>query len=48
MKVIEEFLRAEGAPKRSWLLFFDTELEAEWIGLWFDSPAPPMPDWESE
>jgi hypothetical protein len=29
--------------RRAWLLFFDSTLAAEWIGMWPDSPPPPMP-----
>jgi hypothetical protein len=28
--------------RRTWLQFFDCEWEREWIGIWDDSPAPPM------
>lgn len=38
---IREALRAGRLPKRSWLLFHDSALEAEWIGIWDDSPPPP-------
>jgi len=33
-------LRALGIPKRSWLLFCDSELEAEYLPVYADSPAP--------
>ena len=29
--------------RRAWIQFFDDSLAAEWIGMWPDSPAPPMP-----
>ena len=29
-------------PRRSWILFHDADLDAEWIGIYDDSPAPPM------
>jgi hypothetical protein len=29
-----------GLSKRSWLMFYDADLAAEWVGLWPDSPAP--------
>jgi hypothetical protein len=30
-------------PKRTWLLFHDTDLSAQWHGLYDDTPNPPMP-----
>jgi len=29
--------------RRAWIQFFDNSLAAEWIGMWPDSPEPPMP-----
>jgi len=29
-------------PRRSWILFHDADLTAEWIGVYDDSPAPPL------
>lgn len=43
---IKDALQKRNVPKKSWILFFDSELEAEWIGIWDDSPAPPMPNFE--
>ena len=34
-------LRKGGLPKRSWILFFDDALAAEWVGIYDDSPPPP-------
>ena len=31
------------ATRRAWIQFFDNILSAEWIGMWPDSPEPPMP-----
>ena len=42
--VVREVLRAGNVPKRSWIQFFDAHLAAEWIGIYPDSPQPPMPD----
>jgi hypothetical protein len=28
--------------KRSWILFFDSDLAAEWVGIYDESPPPPM------
>lgn len=36
------------APTRSWLLFFDCELSAEWVGIFPDTPAPPRREREDE
>jgi hypothetical protein len=33
-------LRARGIARRAWLLFCDSELEREWVGVYPDSPAP--------
>jgi hypothetical protein len=35
-------LRAGKVPKRSWVLFFDSDLSAEWVGIYDDTPPPPM------
>jgi hypothetical protein len=34
-------LRARQVPERSWILFLDPELEAEWVGIHPSTPAPP-------
>jgi hypothetical protein len=39
--VIQSRLRDGRIPHRSWLLFFDTPLAEEWIGMYTDTPAPP-------
>jgi hypothetical protein len=42
--VIRNVLQLGGsATRRAWIQFFDNILGAEWIGLWPDGPAPPMP-----
>jgi hypothetical protein len=38
---VVDALRAAGAPARTWLLFFDADLQSEWIGLRDDTPPPP-------
>jgi hypothetical protein len=44
---IEKRVLREGEiPKRSWILFFDTDLHARWIGIWDDTLPPPLPDFE--
>jgi hypothetical protein len=40
---IRKRLQKSNLPKRSWIQFFDSELAAEWVGIYDDTPAPPMP-----
>ena len=42
-EVIGEILRIVEIPTRSWLLFFDSELADEYVGLRPTTPPPPMP-----
>ena len=35
-------LREQNVPKRTWLLFHDSDCQAEWVGIWDDAPAPPI------
>ena len=39
---LRKALRAGNVPKRSWILFFDDEWHREWVGVWDDSPSPPL------
>jgi hypothetical protein len=39
--LIRRVLRKCKVGKRSWLLFFDRDLEEEWVGIWARTPAPP-------
>ncbi|WP_406694262.1 hypothetical protein V5E97_24600 [Singulisphaera sp. Ch08] len=39
---IRDCLRAGSIPKRSWILFFDADLATEWVGLYDDTPPPPL------
>lgn len=39
---IRAVLRAHRIQKRTWLQFFDTNWQAEWVGIWPDTPPPPM------
>jgi hypothetical protein len=41
--IIRQVLGQRRAPARSWLLFFDDELAREWIGVYANTPEPPMP-----
>jgi len=40
---LRKLLQHAGVSRRAWLQFFDSSLGAEWIGMWPDSPPPPMP-----
>jgi hypothetical protein len=40
--VVRERLQAGKVPNRSWIQFFDSDLAAEWVGVYDDSPPPPM------
>ncbi len=42
LPIIRQVLQSGRLTKRSWLLFFDTEWQNEWYGIWPDSPMPPM------
>lgn len=35
-------LQSGKVPKRSWILFFDSDVAAEWVGVYDDSPPPPL------
>jgi hypothetical protein len=39
---IKRRLQAGNVPKRSWIQFFDSDLAAEWVGIYDDTPAPPL------
>ncbi len=41
IEALRQALQAGRVPRRTWLLFFDTEREDEWVGIWDDSPPPP-------
>jgi hypothetical protein len=43
---VRERLQQGNVPKRSWIIFYDDYLSAEWVGIYDDSPPPPMPDFE--
>jgi hypothetical protein len=38
--IVRKRLRKGRVPKRSWILFFDSYLAAEWIGIYDESPPP--------
>jgi len=39
---IRDRLRAGAVPSRSWIQFFGADLGREWVGIYPDTPAPPM------
>ncbi len=39
---IRSVLQAGRVPRRSWIQFFDADMAAEWIGIYDDSPPPPL------
>ena len=39
---IRRAMREGNVPRRSWILFHDADLAGEWVGIYDDSPAPPM------
>lgn len=43
IKLIKELLQEGEINKNAWIQFFDSELEFEWVGIWDDSPKPPLP-----
>jgi hypothetical protein len=41
-EVVRRVLREANVAKRSWLQFYDCDWEWEWIGVWDDTPKPPL------
>jgi hypothetical protein len=46
IEAIRKRLQEGNLTKRSWIQFFDSDLAAEWIGVYDDSPPPPMPSFD--
>ncbi len=46
VEIMKYLLRKAMVPNRSWIMFYDSELMTEWIGIWDDSPEPPIPEFE--
>lgn len=42
IEAIVRRLRAGNVPHRSWIQFFDADLGAEWVGIYNDTPPPPL------
>jgi len=45
-EIVKKVLQDGNIPKRTWILFFDADLQARWIGIWEGAPPPSMPDFE--
>lgn len=43
---IRAVLQEANIAKRSWIQFFDADWTTEWVGIWDDSPEPPLPNLE--
>jgi hypothetical protein len=41
MPIVRQVLAQQRAPLRTWLLFFDTQLSEEWLGVYPNTPPPP-------
>jgi hypothetical protein len=39
---VRKALRKLKVPERSWILFFDADLGAEWVGVYPETPEPPI------
>lgn len=46
-RIIQSKLRKFKITKNAWILFFDSEKEAQWISIYDDTPPPPLPDFEN-
>lgn len=44
--LIRKRLQEGKAPLRSWIQFFDSDLSAEWVGIYDETPPPPMVEQE--
>jgi hypothetical protein len=42
--LIRQVLAQQRAPLRTWLLFFDSQFEKEWLGVYPQTPPPPQPE----
>lgn len=40
--LIRKRLQEGKVPLRSWIQFFDSDLSAEWVGIYDETPSPPM------
>ncbi|PHS00454.1 MAG: hypothetical protein COA78_24015 [Blastopirellula sp.] len=44
--IVKQVLQQGNIHKRSWIQFYDTDLQARWIGVYDDSPTPPLIEFE--
>lgn len=44
VNVVKKVASQYAVTNNAWILFFDSELESEWVGIRGDSPRPPMED----
>lgn len=42
IQAVRSRLQAGRVPKRSWIQFYDSDWSAEWVGIYDDSPPPPL------
>jgi hypothetical protein len=47
IEAVRRCLKAGKVPLRSWIQFFDSDWGAEWVGVYKDTPPPPMA-WDAE
>ena len=45
-EIVKQILQQGNIHKRSWIQFYDTDLQARWIGIYEDSPTPPLIEFE--
>ncbi len=48
IEIVRRVLQKGRIPNRSWVLFFDADLVAEWVGIYDDTPPPPEEQSEEE
>ena len=46
IEVVRQVLRKGRINRRAWIQFFESDWCAEWVGIYDDTPPPPMPDFE--
>lgn len=42
IRELRQLLGNGNVPRRSWILFHDADLQDEWVGIYEDSPPPPL------
>jgi len=41
LEALSDHLREANVPRRSWVLFYDSDWDGDWVPVWDDSPEPP-------